>query len=309
MKQIVLFALCLSFCLPSTLMGQTFQTGPHPALISLSENVKVNPYAQVGFQWIGSNMNLPIDAEVFPDVPIEIGQMDVSLGDANFWTGILGFNLIAYEKYSLFAAAGGLLRRSFLSTGAIPINIGNVGGSPNIQFTNRNLESWYVQTGIGFRNVLLGLYWSHFGFEYGEPRIGSVPLANQSLGGDILSKTFAPFVGISIPASGGVLTLQYSPLAYSNTSFDLRSSQATSNDLRYTWKKPGNLFIAVFQYNQSINATTSFGLWCNYSWFNMRGTAELSFENTIPPISRNKDVTATVTQYMVGGGATLGIAF
>lgn len=309
MKKIGVVSLSLILCLPLICRGQSSASDTRPALAWFSENIKVNPYTQVGYQWMGSNMNLPIDVEVFPDVPIEIGQMDVSLGDASFWYGTVGFNLIAYEKYSFFAAAGGFLKRPFLSTGAIPANIGNVGISPNIEFTNRNLESWFVQTGIGLDALLFGLYWSHFSFDYGEPRIGGVPLANQTLGGDILAKMFAPFVGISLSSSGGVLTVQYSPLAYSNTCFDLRSSQGTSNQLRYTWNKPGNLIIAAFQYNQSMSETTSFGLWVNYGWFSMRGNAELSFENTIPPISRTKDVTATVTQYMIGGGATLGIFF
>ena len=245
MKQIGGLLLCLLLCLPSTLLGQSFVPDGHPVLIWFSENLKVNPYAQVGFRWVGSNLNLPIENEIFPAVPIEIAEMDVSLKDANFWTGTVGFNILAYEKYSLFAAAGGFLRRPFITAGTVPVNIGSFAATPSLEFTNSNLESWFVQTGVGLGPVLLGLYWSHFGFEFGEPRVGSVPLANQTLRGDILTKTFAPFVGIAIPASGAMLTLQYSPIAYSNTNLDLRSSQAGSTDLRYSWKKPGNLIIAV----------------------------------------------------------------
>jgi hypothetical protein len=35
----------------------------------------------------------------------------------------------------------------------------------------------------------------------------------------------------------------------------------------------------------------------------------LEFENTNPPISASKEVTATMTQFVSGGGLTLGVNF
>jgi hypothetical protein len=310
MKRIWVGAIFLFLCLPTNLFGQAMLTGGYPSLSSLAENVKVNPYAQVGFQWVGSNLNLPVQNEPLPVLPLNIGDLDISLKDANFWAGIVGINMIANEKYSLFAAAGGFLNRPFLTFGTVPVSLDQRSTSATLEFTNTKVESWFIQTGIGLGPVLLGLYWDHFAFALGDPRNQDGPLANQTLRGDLLTKTFAPFIGLAIPASGAMLTVTYSPLAYSNTDLSLTSSQNTLTQLRYTWKKPGNLFNAMLQYNMTLSSSTSFGLWGNCSWMMMRNEAELEFENApIPLVSRTRDVTATMTKYVVGGGLTLGVNF
>jgi hypothetical protein len=310
MKRIWVAAIFLFLCLPTNLFGQTLLPGGYPSLPALTENVKVNPYAQAGFQWVGSNLNLPVQTEPLPVLPLNIGDLDISLKDANFWAGIAGINILAYEKYSLFAAVGGFLNRQFLTSGTVPVSLGPFSSSAALEFTNTKVESWFIQTGIGLGPVLFGLYWDHFAFALGDPRNQDGPLANQTLRGDILTKTFAPFVGISLPAGGATLSVTYSPLAYSSTALVLTTSQNSLSELRYTWKKPGNLFNVMLQYNTPLSSSTSFGLWGNYSWMMMRNEAELEFQNTpIPLVSRSKDVTATMTKYVVGGGVTLGINF
>jgi len=263
MQKIWLAALLCSLCLPGSLLAE----GPLPEgnvdLSSLTANVKVNPYAQVGFQWGGSSLNLPIEAErlLSPDFVLQIGDLDVSLRDANFWSGTAGFSIVAYKKYSLFATAGGIVGRQFVTSGTIPISLGLLGTTALIEFTNKNVESWFIQTGIGLGPVLAGLYWDYFGFEFGDPRNPSGLLPNQTLTGDILAKTFAPFAGLALPASGATLTIIYSPLAYSNTKLPLRNSQNTLTELRYSWNKPGDLINAMVQYNTPLNSSLSFGLW------------------------------------------------
>jgi hypothetical protein len=308
MKRIWVAAFVLFLCLPASGFGQSALLEAFPTMLSLAENVKVNPYVQVGYQWVGSNLNLPIQAEGL-NQPLFIDQMDISLIDANFWSGVVGFTALAYEKYSFFAAAGGILGRPFVTSGTVPVSVNGGTTSANIQFTNISVESWFVQTGIGLGPVLLGLYWDHLGFELIEPRTDAGPIANQSVKGDILTKTFAPFLGMALPSSGATLTLIYSPLAYSNTQLSLRNSQNTFTEVRYSWNKPGDLVIGMVQYNTSLLSTVSIGLWCNYSWMRMRQSAELEFENTTPPIFRSKSVTATMTKYLAGVGLTLGINF
>ena len=309
MKRFLLGAIFLSFCLPASLFGQSLLPGEFSSLSTLTENVKVNPYAQVGFQWAGSNLTLPVENQPLPATPLNIGDLDISLRDANFWAGIAGITILAYEKYSLFAAAGGFLNRPFITSGTVPASLNGVDTSANLQFTNTNVESWFIQTGIGLGPILLGLYWDHFAFALGDPRNQAGPIANQTLRGDILTRTFCPFVGLALPAAGAMLTVTYSPLAYSNTALSLTSSQNSLAELRYTWKKPGDLLNAMLQYNTPVSSSVSFGLWGNYSWLRMRQTAELDFQNSTPPLARSKDVTATMTKYVVGGGVALGINF
>ncbi|MFC1834603.1 hypothetical protein ACFL2Q_07705 [Thermodesulfobacteriota bacterium] len=308
MKRVWLVALVILVCLPANGFGQSLPIERFSALSSLAENVKVNPYGQVGFQWVGANLNLPVQNEALTPF-LNIGSMDIALKDANFWTGIVGISVVADEKYSLFAAAGGFLNRPFITSAIVPVTLGPGSTSADLEFTNTKVESWFVQTGIGLGPVLLGLYWDHLAFALGDPRNQNGPIANQTLRGDILSKTFAPFIGLALPAGGAMLTVTYSPWAYSNTALALMSSQNRLSELRYTWNKPGDLINATFQYNTPVSSSTSFGLWGNYSWMRMRGEAGLEFENTAPTVSRSREVTATMTKYVIGGGVTLGINF
>jgi hypothetical protein len=272
--------------------------------------VKVNPYAQVGFQWVGSNLNLPVQNEALPALPLNIGDLDISLKDANFWAGMAGVSILAYEKYSLFGAAGGFLNRPFSLSGTVPVSVDAFSTSSTLEFTNTKVESWFLQTGIGLGPALFGLYWDHFSFSIGDPRNQNGPLPNQTLKGDILTKTFAPFVGIALPAAGAMLTVTYSPFAYSNTALALTNSQNNFSELRYTWNKPGTLVNAMLQYNTPLSASTSFGLWGNYSWMRMCNEAELEFQNTpVPQLTRTRDVTASMTKYLIGAGVTLGVNF
>ncbi|AFM25190.1 hypothetical protein [Desulfomonile tiedjei] len=310
MKRVWVGLLVVVFCIPASVFGQDLPSVGFPTLSSLTENVKVNPYAQVGFQWVGSNLNLPVQNEPLPVLPLNIGSLDISLKDANFWTGIAGITIIANDKYSLFGTAGGFLNRPFITSGTVPVSLDLISTSATLEFDNTNVESWFIQTGIGLGPVLFGLYWDHFAFVLGEPRNQNGPIANQTLRGDILTRTFAPFIGLTLPVSGAMLTVTYSPFAYSNTALALMNSQNNLSELRYTWKKPGDLLNASLQYNTPIASTYQFGIWCNYSWMRLRRNAELEFQNTpAPAISRTRDVTATMTKYILGGGVNVGINF
>jgi hypothetical protein len=202
-----------------------------------------------------------------------------------------------------------MLPRTFGSTGEVPVNLNGTGVSPVIVFTNTGLNTWYVQGGIGLGPILAGVYYNYFAVDFGQPRQGSVPLANQTLGGVVISKTLVPYVGLAIPAGGALGTILYSPLAYSNTTLDIRSSATTVSQLQFKWNKPGNFISSTLQYNMPVSGATSFGLWVNYTWMMVRGNAEVEFVNASPFLVRQKDVTATVTQYAIQGGVTLGITF
>jgi len=308
-KRYLFGAIFLCFCLPACLFGQGLIPGEFSSPTTLTENVKVNPFAQVGFQRVGSNLTLPVESQPLPILPVNIGDLDISLKDANFWSGTAGITISANDKYSLFASAGGLLNRPFITSGTLPVSLGPFSTSATLLLTNTNVECWFIQTGIGVGPIQLGLYWDHFAFALGDPRNEAGPIANQTLRGDILTRTFCPFVGLTVPAAGATFTVTYSPLAYSTTALSLTSSQITLNQLRYTWKKPGDLLNAMLQYNTPVSSAVSFGLWGNYSWLRMRQTAELDFENSTPFLARSKDVAATMTKYVIGGGVTLGFNF
>jgi hypothetical protein len=316
MKRVLIVALFLGLLLPASALAQTpIESVGVPGLpglpgISLGQ-VKLKPFAQVGFQRVGSNLTLPVEAErLLPFIgALQIDTMDITLKDANFWSGTAGVNVTAGELFSLFAAGGGILPRTFAISGEVPVGVGPLAAVPVLDFTSTRAESWFLQVGGGLGPIIAGMYWDHFIFELSDPRIGSVPLANQTLRGDTITKSACPFFGIVIPASGAMATLIYSPWAWSNTVIALRSSENRQTELNYSWNKPGNFVSATFQYDTTLLSSSSFGLWANYTWMKVEGDAELEFENSAPAISRTKDVTATMTRYVLGGGITLGIQF
>ncbi|MEW6113111.1 MAG: hypothetical protein AB1664_13355 [Thermodesulfobacteriota bacterium] len=316
MKRVWIVAVLFSLLLPTWALAQNpmedFIASGLPSLpgISLGQ-VKLKPFVQAGFQRVGSNLTLPVEAErLLPFIgAIQIDTMDITLKDANFWSGTAGVNVTAGELFSVFAAGGGILPRTFAISGEMPVSVGPLAAVPVLDFTSTKAESWFVQVGAGLGPIIGGMYWDHFIFEISDPRIGSVPLANQTLRGDTITKSACPFFGIVIPASGATATIIYSPWAWSNTVIALRSSQNRQTELKYSWNRPGDFVSATFQYNTALLSSSSFGLWANYTWMRVVGDAELEFENSAPAISTSKDVTATMTKYVLGGGITLGIQF
>jgi hypothetical protein len=281
-----------------------------PSLGSLTEKVTVNPYAQAGFMRMGSNMSLPVSAEG-PLVPgqLKIDTLDIAMRDANFWTGSVGYTAKYGEMLSFFSAVGGILPRQFVVTGQVPINIGGFGTSPTIDFTGSKAQSWYTQSGVGLGPVLIGLYWGDFKLTVADPRQGAQPLANQTLRGDITTTTLAPYFGIAFPASCALFSVIYSPWAWSDTTLVLRTSQADVAQLQYKWNRPGDFVSGTVQYNPAPIGSITFGLWANYTWMRMVGDADLNFQNATSGVTRQKTVTATVTEYITQGGISLGITF
>jgi hypothetical protein len=309
MKKLLVPIVVSILFLASAACAQDLRQVGLPGLASLLKDLAVNPYVQVGFQRVGSNMNLPVGAEAPTPGLLQIEEMDISLKDANFWTGTAGVSIKKGELLSLFGSVGGSLKRTFIVSGEIPVSLGATGGQPTVDFDASQLGMWYAQGGVSLGPILLGLYGDHFGIEVGEPRIGSVPSANQTLRGDVITTTLAPYIGFAIPASNGLLTVIYSPLASSATTLVLRTSQSDLAQAQYKWNKPGNFLSCSFQYNATPIDDFSFGLWSNYTYMDVHGNAQLDFQNSTTGVSRQKEVTATMTKYILQGGVMLGMTF
>ena len=280
MKKLLVLLLISISVFAATALAQGLSQIGIPGLANPADDVTVIPYAQVGFQRVGSNINLPIRWEGPIAGLLQIDQMDIALQDTNLWTGTAGVTFKKGEMLSLFGSVGGSLPRTVAVSGEIPVGLGPIGSQPTVDFTASQISMWYAQGGVSLGPILLGLYGDHFGIEVGEPRIGSRPLNNQTLRGDIITTTLAPFIGFTVPASNGLLTATYSPLAQSNTTLVLRTSTRNVTQLQYTWNKPGNLFTCNFQYTIEPMKGSSLGLWAGYLYMEIRGHAELDYRNS-----------------------------
>jgi hypothetical protein len=311
MKRLVLCTFVLTLLCASVPCAQGFSGLAMPQFGTLLENVKVIPTVQAGFQHVGSNMSLPINFESSGAGLLQIETLDIALSDANFWTGSASVMVKSGELFSLFGTVGGSLNRPFIVSGQIPVSLGAVAAQPTIDFTGEQMSAWYAQGGVALGPILLGVYGDHFGVEVADPRLraGGAPLANQTLRGDVISTTLAPFIGVGIPFYNGLLTAIYSPFAQSNTTVALRTSDRDVAQAQYKWNKPGQLFSCNFQYNLQPVQSFTFGMWANYAWMDIRGDAKLDFQDATVGLSRQKDVTATMTKFVIQGGFTGSLAF
>lgn len=281
------------------------------ALPTIAEDITVTPYAQVGLQWIGSNMTLPVQSSVaiFGPLSLNIEDFDAVLKDASFWSGTIGATALIKKKYSVFASAGGLLDRPFVTSGEFPVSLGPLGAATFLSFSSTKVESWFVQAGAGLGPIIGGVYWDHFAFSMSDPRNQAGPLANQTIRGDVITKSICPFVGVSLPSGGATATVIYSPLAYSGSTLVLRNSNNRFTEIEYSWNKPGQFVSAMFQYNKALTSSISSGLWANYLWMNIRGAADLTYRSSALAAPIVREVTVSMGKYAYGGGLTLGISF
>ena len=117
-----------------------------------------------------------------------------------------GLNVIA-GPITLFGSIEGYSPRVFQMQGTVPISndVGYV--APNLTFTGSNLNFWTAQCGAGYTiagdlSVLAGYIWTHSAATYTDPRVGSVPLPNQTLKGDVSMNIGVPFLRASDTAKG-----------------------------------------------------------------------------------------------------------
>ncbi len=109
MRKVPVLLAIFSVLFVSSALAKDLSGLPLPGFGVLSEKMKVNTFAQMGYQNLSANINLPITAQLVDPTAgsLEIGTVDLSLQDANFWTGSVGMTLTASEIYSLFISAGG----------------------------------------------------------------------------------------------------------------------------------------------------------------------------------------------------------
>jgi hypothetical protein len=335
MKRILLGGLLLCVLFPAGLYGQgmlpglpTMPPGIGQAVDSgilsglpafNTGNIMWNPYAQAGFTHLGANFTLPIDGQLV--IPpggggqLQIGALDLKLTDVDLWGGAVGVNAIVTPQISAFLMAGGAIPRLLGAPGSIPISLGPGGTEAGVEFSGTNLEVWYWQAGLGYGfgrgfSVIGGFYLDHLSVELEDPRQGSTPLANQTLRGDLIAKTYVPYLGLQLMQPSYVAIISYSPLAVADVKLSLRNSQTSLQDLRYTWNQPGDFLTFFAQYNASP-PPVMVSLYFLATYLNIRGPGKLEFESVggAAPVSQSKGSSAHMGKYSLGAGITVGTMF
>ena len=336
MKRALLFALVLGVLAPSILIAQTISpslipTGL-PALPSTGQDadgtsllsslplvkgltagkIQLNPSMQIGYQHIATNMSLPASAVPRGANQLFIGTIDVTLKDFNFWSGTLGLN-VTVSPLTLFGSVGGYAPRLFRMSGVVPVSNALGAAEPDITFTGSHFEFWSAQCGVAYTiwgdySLLAGYAWSHTAAEFTDPRVGSVPLANQTLRGDVSMNVGVPFIGVQVLQKGYYrAALMYSPLATSSGALSLQTFTPDLADVRYSLNQPGTFVALNAEYYFLFKPPVILSCWFAGTYVNIRGTSDLNFTTAGPTAVR--DVTITNTQYGLAGGVSFGVAF
>ena len=339
MKKILLLVLVIGVLSPAVLFAQNISPGliptGLPAVPSMGEDsaagsflsnlpmvqelkagkIILNPYVQIGYQHIGANMSIPIQSDTgTPDGQLQVGTVDVSLKNFNFWSGTVGINVVA-APFTFFSAYTGFAPHIFQLSGQLPISLGPLSASPEFEMTATNFQFWTAQSGAGYEfkkgySILGGFMWSHMLVQFDDPRTASGPLQNQTIRGDVLLKIGVPFVGVQVLQQGYYrAALMYSPVAWSQGELDFRSSQQTLADLNYSLSQPGQFWAVSLEYYFPFPPPVMLSMWFNGSLVNIRGNSDLEFTTAGPAVFRTRDVFITNTQYLMGGGVTFGLAF
>jgi hypothetical protein len=336
MRKTLLFAFVLGMFVPAILFAQNISSNFGPSALtcpqSAGENTAsggvlgslpllkglkagkllLNPSAQIGYQNIGANLDIPVSAVPRGPNELFVGTIGVTLKDFRFWTGTVGLNVIA-GPLTLFGTVCGNAPHLFRMQGTVPVSNTSGAVAPDLTFTGSNVEFWTAQAGAAFTirkdySILAGFVWSHLGAEFVDPRVGDVPLANQTIKGDVLMKIGVPFIGVQVLQQGYYrAALMYSPLARSSGSLSLQSSSPILADLRYSLNQPGTFLAANGEYYFVSKPPLMLSCWVTGMYVNIRGKSDLDFSTAGPRITR--DVTVTNTQYGLGGGVTFGLVF
>jgi|GEM_PF-578998 len=281
--------------------------------------VILNPYAQVGYQKIGSNLTFPIDIErVLPlDNRLQVGTMELTLQEATFWTGTVGLNAVLSPTITLFSSAGGFSPKDVVAPSYLPISLNNITGPAQMYFTGVNVEYWFIQVGASFGicggwSLLAGYFWDHFAMEAVDPKIGSIPFIDQTLKADFLTKTSTPFIGLQLNQTDYRYraSIIYSPVALCRVLMATRSTLVGETELLYSFDKPGQFVAVNAEYDTYLSQMLFLSLWATGSWMKVTGDGELEYRSTRPAASATRNTSdVSVTKYSVGGGFGLGVLF
>ena len=279
--------------------------------------VLLNPFVQLGYQWNGVNLDVPINTEFDPlpgnDAHLVLGTQNVVLKDYNFWMGTVGLNAIISPAITVFGSASGFLPRQFTETGVLPIALNDLGVQFESTMTGSNFECWTMQCGAsvgigGGYSVLAGSLWQYTTMVYGDARSGSRQL-NPTIRQDFLLKNWAPYIGFQFLETGYYRAAAiYSPILTSSGAISSRTTTPVQSDLTYNLNQPGYLLSVTGEYYLPLPPPATFSLWFSGAISSIKGSSDVSF--VAGPVSRSGVKSDLVlNQYSLSGGLSAGLIF
>ena len=276
--------------------------------------VELKSSLQVGYQRLGFNLNLPTRPPSFgaaQGIPL-FGSIDLNFEDANTWVGALELGAdVGPNLYVFLRGEANAPRGVDVITGES--DVGMYSARNPYQWRGSGLEWWVVELGGSYAfpgdiSFLAGFRVDHLSLKLRDPvdRAGNpvnfaiqqaFPGINdngltisqsENAFGDLQTKLWIPYLGVSIDGVNYRMKIIWSPFAWAKVSVPLRLlksfgiqetffsfSRDEAFDLRYRVLNPACLLEGTFEYDVDVNDALGLQLWCRYSWLNTRGSGDM----------------------------------
>ena len=327
---------CLSFLITGLVLGsinlcgaQVLSAIPGIGNVDLG-SVKVVPFSQVGYKNIGFNFSLPSARGIVTQSNIDYiylsPALDLQFQDAGVWVGSIGLDtrLLSTFLFTL-RAEGNASKNIDVFTG----ENAHYWGTPPYNWSGSPLKWWDVDGMVGYTfyrdwSVVMGVRYDYLTVGLRNPVDSTgapfiVPRQITSLIGDIIVKTWIPYIGLELYGTNYKASLVYSQFA----SLQVIYSQSFLNSIpfwfvnnhNYLWQfaKTGSFLEGSFEYNVPVLESLQFGLWASGTWTRFSGDGSLNLDTYDNPPNSNFpfswNTTATLGRYEIGGGISASLSF
>ena len=314
--------------------AQFLPTIPGIADIGLS-SVKVVPFIQAGYKNIGLSLNLP-----FTVTPVQGGSpfyappsLDLRFQDSGVWVGSVGLDaqLLPALFFTIKADANARKNINIFAGENFPWY-----GQPNpFSWSGSQLQWWDVDGMVGYVfyknwSATVGLRYDYLTVGLGNPVDATgtplnfaVPGFYDTVSGNIIVKTWIPYIGLQFSERNYKALLIYSPFASPSvitpqTVLEMESAPYVPyvDNVTFEWDfaKTGSFLECSFEYYLTVLQELNLGLWAKGTWIKSVGSgswemSEYSSVPSPPPANSLNSATGTLSTYSLSGGIAASFSF
>ena len=297
-SSIVLLVLVSIFFSVSLCSAQQLGTIPYVGNVNVN-SLKVVPFVQLGYKFIGLNYNLPLNGcDAWAGRP---NSVDLSLKDAAEWMGSIGFDSSLASKFLFSLRADGNATKNIRVFTGQDFQFFQSPDSPlPYDWSGSQLQWWDIDGIVGYSfirdwAILLGLRYDKLTVGLSDPvdANGSpinminaaFPGTSTSILGDVTVQAWVPYIGLQCNGANYKGQLLYSPFASSQ----ILAPQSLYNfapavfqefsGIKWNFTNTGSFFEAYLEYRDvSLHQAIQFGLWARGSWMSSRGSGNWSLK-------------------------------
>ena len=297
-------------------------------------SVKIIPFVQAGYKNIGLSLGLPFVNSNNPDFNPP-PSLDLSFQDAGVWVGSVGLDTRFSPRIFVdFRAAANAAKNISVVAGEDFLTWIDGAYAP-LNWSGSQFQWWDVDGMAGYNfykdcSAVLGLRYDYLtvGLKnpvdaQGNPLSNYYPgYANETDFGDVVIKTWIPYIGVQLNARNYKALLIYSPLASPKLILPQRSLYyryrllyspwVWNANLEWNFARTGSFLECSFEYDAPVFKDLQLGIWVKGTWMKFIGSGNWDYSeyNTYPLGSASMDgSTGTLRTSSLGGGIAASLSF